>query len=321
MYSYIIRRLLLIIPTLILVSMIVFLSIRLIPGNVIELMVAERPAEGGMAAQKLDAEFLRHKLGMDVPVYVQYGRWVGGILTGDFGNSLWTERPVLQYIKERTPVSVELGGMALIIAMLIALPIGIISAVRQETAVDYIGRTTAILAISLPNFWLATLVIVYPSILWNWSPALTYIPPFQDPVGNFIQFLLPATIQGMLMSGTTMRMTQTMMLEVLRQDYIRTAWSKGLNERTVILRHALKNALIPVVSIIGVLIPVVIAGNVIIETIFTLPGIGQLLMQAINTRDYTILNGVNMILAVFVLLVNIGVDISYAFLDPRIRYT
>ncbi|MFC1873814.1 ABC transporter permease [Chloroflexota bacterium] len=321
MYAYIIRRLLLIIPTLILVTMIVFLSIRLIPGNVIELMVAERPAEGGMQAQKLDTEFLRHKLGFDVPVYVQYGRWVGGILRGDFGESLWSERPVLQYVIERAPVSIQLGGMALIIAILFALPIGIISAIRQETAGDYVGRTVAILAISLPNFWVATLVIVYPSILLNWSPALTYIRPFEDPAGNFIQFILPATIQGMLMSGTTMRMTRTMMLEVLRQDYIRTAWSKGLNERTVILRHALKNALIPVVSIIGILIPIVIAGNVIIETIFTLPGIGQLLVQAINTRDYTILSGVNVILAVFVLLVNIGVDISYAFLDPRIRYT
>lgn len=211
--------------------------------------------------------------------------------------------------------------MALIAALLLALPVGIYSGIRQETAGDYLGRTISILAISVPSFWLGTLVIVYPAIWWGWSPPVQYISPFDNPLGNLAQFMLPAVIMGMVMSGTTMRLTRTMMLEVLRQDYIRTAWAKGLAERVVVMRHALKNALIPVVSMVGLLIPVTIAGSVVIETIFCLPGVGLLLIQAVNSRDYAIISGINILLASFVLVTNLVVDISYAFLDPRIRYT
>jgi peptide/nickel transport system permease protein len=200
------------------------------------------------------------------------------------------------------------------------LPIGIYTAIRQDTAGDYIGRSIAILAICLPSFWLATLIIVFPSIWWGWSPPVEYIPIREDVRGNIAQFLVPGLLMGMLLSGTTMRMTRTMMLEVLRQDYIRTAWSKGLAERVVVLRHALKNALIPVVSMVGLLLPVMIAGAVVIETIFSLPGVGLLLIEALNKRDYPVISGVNIMIATFVLVINLLVDLTYGWLDPRVQY-
>jgi len=210
--------------------------------------------------------------------------------------------------------------MALLIAMLIAIPIGVYSAIRQDTWRDYMGRTFAILSISLPGFWIGTMVVVFPSIWWNWSPPVEYIPLAENPIGNIKQFILPASIMGMHMSGTTMRMTRTMMLEVLRQDYIRTAWASGLTERAIIVRHALKNALIPVITIIGAMIPVLIGGSVIMEQIFCLPGIGRFLVEAINMRDYIVISGINVVMATVVLSNNLVVDLTYAFLDPRIRY-
>jgi peptide/nickel transport system permease protein len=320
MSAYIIRRILYIIPILLLVTIIVFGIVRVIPGNVIDLMISEMPAEAGISAEEATAENIRHKLGLDQPIHVQYGKWLASIFQGDLGKSLWSERSVTESIKDRIVVSFELGFFAIIIALLFALPIGIFSAIRQDTKGDYIGRSIAILAISLPSFWIATIVIVYPAVWWNWTTAIEYIPFVEDPLGNLAQFLLPAVIMGLVMSGTTMRMTRTMMLEVLRQDYIRTAWSKGLRERVVIFRHALKNALIPVVTMVGLLIPVLIGGSVVIETIFCLPGIGLLVIEAIRARDYPIISGINLITATFVLAINLGVDLTYAWLDPRIRY-
>jgi len=319
MTAYIIRRLLLMIPTLILVTIIVFFSIRFIPGNIIDLMIAEMAAGSGLGVE-LTTQSLREALGLDVPIHIQYGKWLGALVQGDLGHSLWTNRAVVEDITSRLPVTAELGFFALITALLIAIPIGTYSAIRQDTAGDYAGRTIAILCISLPSFWIGTMVVVYPSIWWNWSPPIEYIPLVEHLGANVLQFILPAIILGMLLSGTTMRMTRTMMLEVLRQDYIRTAWAKGLTERTVILRHALKNALIPVVSMIGLLLPVLIGGTVVIEQIFCLPGIGRLLIEALNKRDYPILSGINLMVAVFVLVVNLGVDLTYAWLDPRIQY-
>jgi peptide/nickel transport system permease protein len=321
MGAYVTRRLLLMIPTILLVTIIVFAIVRLVPGSIIDLMVAQMPAEAGVKAEKITADYIRHELGLDQPLYAQYGHWISGVVRGDFGKSLWTDRPVTTYIGERVAISSELGVMALMIALLIAIPIGVYSAARQDTAGDYVSRTFAILGISLPGFWIGTIVIVFPSVWWGWSPPVQYIPIAQDVGGNLLQFILPAAIMGMAMSGTTMRLTRTMMLEVLRQDYIRTAWSKGLAERVVIVRHAMKNALIPVVSIVGLLLPVTVAGSVVMETIFSLPGIGQLLIQAINTRDYPIISGLNLVLASFILLINLGVDMSYGLLDPRIRYS
>jgi len=319
MRAYLIRRLLLIVPTLLLVTLAVFFLVRFIPGSVIDLMASESQAEAGMGTQ-MTPEYLRHALGLDEPIHLQYGRWLGRILQGDFGRSLWTDRAVNADIISRLPISLELGTMAIVIGMLIALPIGVYSAIRQDTAGDYAGRTFAIVLISVPSFWAATIVVVYPSIWWGWSPPIEYIPLVEDPVENIKQFILPAVIMGTHMSGTTMRMTRTMMLEVLRQDYIRTAWSKGLRERVVVMRHAVKNALIPVVTIAGMMIPVLIGGSVIMEQIFGLPGIGRLVIEAVTKRDYTVISGVNMVVATVVLLANLLVDLSYAYLDPRVRY-
>jgi peptide/nickel transport system permease protein len=331
MSAYVIRRLLLMIPTLFLVTLIVFFSVRFIPGNVIELMIAEMVGEEATTLDiALTEESLKHQMGLDVPVHIQYGRWLGilpqengnfhGILHGNFGNSLWRKTSVSEEIFQRLPVSFELGLLAFIIQLIISLPIGVYSAIRQDTARDYAGRTFAILAISIPGFWLATMVIVYPSIWWGWAPEIQFIPLVENPIGNLGQFLLPAFIMGLLATGGTMRITRTMMLEVLRQDYIRTAWAKGLSEWTIIIRHALKNALIPVVTVIGLIFPMLVAGSVVIESIFALPGVARLLINALNTRDYPIISGINLLTASLILVINLMVDLTYAYLDPRIRY-
>ena len=265
-------------------------------------------------------EIIRHRLGLDVPVHVQYGRWIGGVLQGDLGVSLRSDQPITPKILSRLPVTFELGVFAIMIGLLISLPIGIYSAIRQNTISDYAGRGIAIILISVPIFWTATMMMLYPSLWWGWSPSMELIHFTEDPLGNLGMFLLPAAILGMVLSGTTMRMTRTMALEVLRQDYIRTAWSKGLKERVVVMRHVLKNALIPVVTIVGFQLPLLIGGSVIIEQIFVLPGLGALLLESIEKRDYPIVSGINLFIATAVVLINLLIDLTYAFLDPRVRY-
>jgi len=317
MRAYIIRRLLLIIPTLFLASLIVFFVIRLIPGDIVSLIAGQMSQFGGT----VDKAVIAHTLGLDVPIYVQYGRWIGNIiLHGDFGASLWRNIPVTEEILSRWPVTLELGILGLIISQIIALPIGIYSALRQDTWGDYISRSFAIFLMAVPGFWIATMIIVFPSIWWSWSPPLDLIPFTEDPVGNLKMFIIPAVVVGMGIAGVIMRMTRTMMLEVLRQDYIRTAWAKGLRERIVILRHALKNALIPVVTILGLQAPVLVGGVVVIEQIFCLPGIGRLLVEAVSFRDYPLVTGIMLFFGAGMVLVNLGVDIIYAYLDPRIKY-
>jgi len=261
---------------------------------------------------------------------VQYLRWLGvatqksgqvkGLLEGDLGKSLWKNQSVTSLITERIPVSVELGLIAILTALIIAIPIGVYSAIRQDTFGDYLRRSISILFISVPSFWIGTLIFIYPPIWWGWSPPTEYIPIQRDLAGNIGQFLLPGFITGMIMGGTLMRMTRTMMLETLRQDFLRTACAKGLQERTVILRHALKNALLPIITIIGGMIPMVIVGTVIMEQIFSLPGIGILTLQALNQRDYPLIQGITVLIAILVLLCNILVDLTYAWIDPRVQY-
>jgi len=328
MRAYIIRRLLLMIPTVFLVSLIIFLLIRLVPGNIIDLMMVQAEGLGGTI--QIDRAAVERALGLDVSIPVQYGRWVGvvpgadgsfsGIFQGDLGISLWRGIPVIDMIAVRWPTTFELGFLALIIAQLIALPVGVYSALRQDTWGDYVARSFAIMCIAVPGFWLGTMVIVFPSIWWGWSPPISLISFTEDPIGNLGMFIVPAIILGMLMSGITMRMTRTMMLEVLRQDYIRTAWAKGLRERAIILRHALKNALIPVVTTVGMELPVLIGGTVIIEQIFSLPGMGRLIIEATQQRDYTIVSGTLLVLGAAVVVINLLTDLTYAYLDPRIRY-
>lgn len=319
MGNYLKRRLLLMIPTLLLVSIICFVSVRFVPGSVIELMVSEMAAETGLGST-LTTDYLKHELGMDVPIHVQYWRWLGKAIRGNLGNSLWTKSDIVKDIGKRLPISLELGILGVITALIIAIPIGIFSAIRQDTALDYLGRTVAILFISVPVFWIATVVLVLPSIIWGWTPPLEYIPFIQDPLRNLLQFLLPSIILGMNMSGVTMRMTRTMMLEVLRQDYIRTAWAKGLKERVIVIRHALRNSLIPVVTIIGVQLGIIVGGSVVIEQIFVLPGIGRLLLTSLSKRDYPMISGINLLVCGFILAMNLLVDLTYGYLDPRVKY-
>ena len=297
------------------VSLIIFVMMQLIPGSVIENLIVDFQYR----YEAFDIEEMKKDLGIDVPIYTQYARYITGLVQGDLGRSLYTNRPVTPDILARLPVSFELGFLALLISLVISLPIGIFSAIRQDTIGDYVARSFAILCISLPSFWVATLVIVYPSIWFKWTPALQYISFRQDPLANLAQFMLPATIMGMYMSGTTMRMTRTMMLEVLRQDYIRTAWSKGLRERVVIIRHSVRNASIPVITLIGLMLATLLGGSVILEEIFALPGLGRYMLEAVGRRDYIVLAGGTLVLAVTVVLANLLIDISYAWLDPRIR--
>jgi peptide/nickel transport system permease protein len=316
MRSYIIRRLILIIPTVFFVTLIIFVVIRLIPGDVIDIMEAQYGQSVG-----LDRAAIEHMLGYDVPIWTQYGRWIGRIVVhGDLGNSLWSAQPVMNDIKSRWPVTFELGIMAFLITQIVALPIGIYSALRQDTWGDYLGRSFAILCIAIPGFWLATLVVVYPAIWWRYSPPLMYIHFSHDPIGNLKNFIIPAIVLGISGAGSNMRLMRTMMLEVLRQDYIRTAWSKGLRERVVVLRHALKNALIPVVTMAGGQLTIIVSGAVIIENIFGLPGLGQLLTNATSNRDYTVVSAVVLITAVVLVFINLLTDLSYGFLDPRVHY-
>ncbi len=316
MRAYIIRRLLLVIPTLFILSILVFLAVRFIPGDVIDVMVAKMDWDGD-----IDREALERMLGLDVPVYVQYGRWMGDILRhGTLGDSLMGVWSVEEKILGRLPVTLELGVMSIVIGLVIALPVGIYSAIRQDTAVDYAGRSIAILGLATPNFWLALMVIIYPSIWWGWSPPMRLITFSEDPLGNLGMFFIPSLILGTYLAATTMRMTRTMMLEVLRQDYIRTAWSKGLKERVVVVRHAVKNAFIPIVTTIGLQVPILVGGSVIIENIFNLPGLGRLLLDALNDRDYPVVSGINLFFGTAVIGINLMIDLLYAFLDPRVRY-
>ena len=334
MKAYIIRRLLLIIPTLFILTILVFLSVRFIPGDIIDVIAGNLDWQ---AAGVIDREGLERMMGLDVPDYVQYGRWMGvlptpdwltgeshfdGLLQGTLGDSLmgggW---PIEDRILERLPVTIELGVLAIIIGLVIALPVGIYSAIRQDTAADYVGRSIAIIGMSTPNFWLATMVMIFPAIWWGWSPPMEWVSFTEDPLGNLGMFLIPSLILGTALAANEMRMTRTMMLEVLRQDYIRTAWSKGLNERVVVLRHALKNALIPVVTMIGMELPILVGGAVIMENIFNLPGLGRLMVNSLNERDYPVVSGLNLLFATVVVAANLMIDLIYPYLDPRVRYS
>ncbi len=317
MRAYLIRRLLALIPTMFFATLIVFCVIRMIPGDIIDLMISQHD----FSDIEITRESLEKALGLDVPIYIQYFRWIKGIiLHGDLGKSLWTDTHVSDEVFARLPVTLELAVIALVIGLVIAIPIGVYSAIRQDTAGDYAGRTFSILGLAIPGFWLGTMIVVYPSLWWGWSPPIELVPFREDPWENLKTFLIPGALMGLAMSAVTMRMTRAMMLEVLRQDYIRTAWAKGLKEKIVIIRHALKNALIPVITLIGLQLPILIGGAVVMERIFVLPGLGLLMLEAIFQRDYPIVTGLMLILGAIVLVINLLVDLSYGFLDPKVRY-
>ena len=319
MRAYVIRRILLMIPTLFILTVLIFMSVRFIPGDVIDMMMQQMMLSGALL--DMDREAFERVLGLDRPIYVQYADWISGIFVrGTLGESLMHEFTIEQRILGRLPVTLELGLLAILIGLVIALPVGIYSAVRRDRIADYAGRSVAIIGIATPNFWLGIMVMVYPAIWWGWSPPLRLVRFVDDPLGNLAMFLIPSLILGTGGAAGLMRITRTMMLEVLRQDYIRTAWSKGLREQVVVVRHAIKNAMIPVATIIGMQLPILVGGSVIIENIFNLPGLGRLMVLALQERDYPVVQAVNLMFGSVVLVNNLFIDLVYAFLDPRIRY-
>lgn len=311
--QYFLKRLLVAVPSLLIASVIVFSLARFIPGDVVTMMMQENQyAE--------DMEEMRAKLGLDRPVHVQYLQWIARVLRGDLGQSLYSGRPVLDELAVRLPVSLELGGIALGFALLLGVSIGILSAVRQDTAQDYLARSSAILGLSVPGFWLGTLVVVLPAIYLGWSPSIQYVAFGADPVGHVVQFVVPGFLLGVASAAAVMRLTRTQLLEVLRQDYVRTAWAKGLAERAIVLKHSLKNALIPVVTVLGIQVAQILSGTVVFESIFGLPGMGRFLFDAITERDYPVIQAINLVVVTTVVVVNLLVDMMYAWLDPRIRF-
>jgi peptide/nickel transport system permease protein len=313
MRNYVLRRLLVAAPSLLIASLIVFTLPRLIPGDVVQLMLEEK-------AYGKDLEDLRAKLGLNRPIHVQYVDWLGAIGRGNLGESLWTRQPVILEMTRRLPVTAVLGVMALGVAILIGIPVGVIAAVRPDGVLDFFARSAAILGLSIPAFVTAILVTLLPAMWWGWTPRVRFVEFSTDPAAYVFQFILPATILGIASAAGIMRLTRGMLLEVLRQDFVRTAWAKGLRERVVVLKHALKNAVIPVVTVLGLQVASIAGGAVIIEWIFGIPGMGQFLVDAIVQRDYPVIQGINLIIVVIIVLTNLTVDLMYAVLDPRIRY-
>jgi peptide/nickel transport system permease protein len=324
MKAYIIRRIQLMIPTLLLITVIAFMLVRLVPGTVVDIMAADLGTNS-----KVTKDEIARRLGLDQPVFIQYGRWLGvlrnsegkfsGLIQGNFGDSLWQQRPVIALVKDRLPVTIELGLVGFFIAHLIAIPLGIFSALRRDTIGDYIARGVAILAIAVPVFWLATMCVVFPAIWWRKMPSIRWVSFFNNPLVNIRNILLPGLLMGISMSGMLTRLTRTRMIDVLGQDYIRTAWAKGLRERVVIVRHGLKNSLISVITMSGMQIATIFGGAVIIEKIFTIPGMGRMILDATTNRDYPILQGTLFFMAIMVMFTNLAVDILYGLIDPRVQ--
>ncbi|MGD9934225.1 MAG: ABC transporter permease [Dehalococcoidia bacterium] len=315
MVEYVLRRILLAIPTILLVMFMTFMLLRLVPGSLVEIMMAERPY-----ATAEDKAELEKQLGLDEPIPTQFVKYVFNVVQGDLGISPWTTTPVTEELGRRLPVTLEFGLLAILCGLMISLPVGVTAAIRQDTIADYFGRSFAILALSIPSFFTATILIVFGPKM-GWTPPLIYKGWSDGPLEHLYYFLVPAILLGVTLAGSVMRMTRTMMLEVLRQDYIRTAWAKGLRERSVILRHAVKNAFIPVITIIGLQVGIAISGTIIIESIFNMPGVGRYFVGAILQRDYPSVQGVVLVLATVVVFVNLLIDLTYGWLDPRIRFS
>jgi peptide/nickel transport system permease protein len=315
--QYILRRLLLAVPVLFGLSLAIFGSIRLVPGDIIVSMTAD----AGNVPESEKAK-LREQLGLDEPFVTQYVTWIGGLVRGDFGTSLWRGTPVTQELRRTLPVTLELATFAFVIAIVMAIPIGVISAIRQDTWVDYVGRLFSIGALSMPDFWLGTMAMLYLSLWFGWIPPIGegFRGFFENPGINLQLIFLPALILGIRLSAGAMRMTRSTMLEVLREDYIRTAWSKGLRERAIVTRHALRNGMIPVITIFGAQLGFLLGGSVVMETLFGLPGMGRLTLEAVRLRDYPVVQANVMVIGTIVILLNLVVDVTYGWLDPRIRY-
>jgi peptide/nickel transport system permease protein len=316
MRTYIAKRLLLVVPTLLGVASLVFLIMRVIPGDVALLILGGDA--GAIDPKQLAA--MRQQLGLDQPILVQFGHWLWGVVQFDFGTSLWTGQPVIEELLIRLPLSLQLAFMATIVSVLIAIPLGMLAAVRQDTWVDYLVRVISIGGLAIPSFWIGILCILFLVIYFGWGPPLEFTPPWVDPWANFQMMVWPVVTVGYRYSAVTTRMTRSTVLEVLREDYIRTAWAKGLRERAVVIRHALKNAMLPVITLIGTEFAFLIGGLVVTETVFTLNGIGRFVVDAVAHRDYPVVQALVFLIAFSFVMVNLLVDLTYAWFDPRIRY-
>lgn len=312
MWRYVAQRLLLMVPTLFFVSVMVFLIMRLIPGDVVSLMFQDLGYASSLGE-------MRARLGLDLPLLQQYLRWMAELLRGNLGESLWTQRTVVSVLAERLPVTLELSLLSILVSVVYGTTAGVVAAIRQDGTVDVTLRSLAMAFLSLPTFWLGTLAIVFPSLWFGWSPSIRLVGLAADPLGHLAQFALPAVILGTHLGAPVMRLTRAMLLEALRQDYVRTARAKGLAARRVVVKHALRNAVIPTVTILGVQVSQAFAGSVVLETLFGLPGMGSLLIEAIAYRDFPMFQALVLCLALFVMAVNLLVDLVCVVIDPRLR--
>ena len=318
MQAYIAKRFLLFIPTLLMATLVAFLLLRVIPGDPAEVKLAGETGDSNFTQAELHE--LRVKLGTDQPLYVQYGKWLWDMVHLDFGQSMFFEEPVANDLAEKLPITLELTVLAMLIATVIAVPLGLISAIKQDTSADYVARVISIAGVALPNFWVGILIVYFLVLLFSWMPPLGYASLWDDPLTNLQQLFFPALALGIYQMAFMARVTRSSMLEVYREDYTRTARGKGLAERVVILRHALKNALLPVVTISGYEFGRLLAGTVVIESIFMIPGMGRLLVDSVFHRDYTEVQAIVMVITATVLILNLALDVVYGWLNPRIRY-
>ena len=315
MGKYVAQRLLLSIPTLIGLTLVVFFVLRVvIPIDAVDLKFASAGVSDPEKAKEL-----RQELGITGPLAVQYLRWAGRLASGDFGKSFYTGRTVAEELILRVPTSLEVGLGALLITIVIAIPVGILSAVRQDSFADYISRGGAILFYAIPGFWIATLILVFSSLWFNWAPPTEYHDLWVDPWANLKQVALPIVLLGLSPIGTLIRLVRTQVLEIIRQDYVRTARAKGLPSRTVYTRHVLRNSLLPIVTVIGLQVPNLVAGTVIFEQVFVLPGVGRYLLDAVQRLDLFVLMATNLFFGTLIVMANLAVDVSYGFIDPRVR--
>ena len=312
---YLFQRFITAFLTLFGMSVVIFVLLRLVPGNIVDILFSSAGFVNPAAKQEI-----AHELGLDQSIPIQYGRWLRDIARGDLGKSYRYDIPAWQVIKPRIPVTVELAFFALLVAVFLGVPIGVLSAVRQDTATDYLLRTLSLAGLSMPSFWLGMVIILFLVSWFGWIPSMTYVSPFEDFKAHVLQFLFPALAVGYRSSALIMRITRSSMLDVLREDYIRTAWAKGQREWIVVFGHALRNAMLPIVTVIGIEFAFMIGGLVVTETVFNLPGVARYLVDAILWRDYPVVQNLVMFIAVVVVVANLTVDLLYGWLDPRIRY-
>jgi peptide/nickel transport system permease protein len=311
---YILRRILLSFPILIIVSILIFGGVRVIPGDICQIVLQiPEPAEA-------QCNNLRHELKLDKPAVTQYFSWIGNAMTGDLGNSVISKRPVAHEIEGRLATTIELATLSIFFAFAVGVPVGVYSALKQDKLPDVILRGLAIGWLSMPSFWVGTLLITFPAKWWGYATPVGYVHFWQDPLKNLEELYLPAIALGLALSAILARFTRSAMLEELRQDYVRTARAKGLQERVVISRHALKNAMVQVITHLGLQLAFFLGGTVILESLFSIPGLGTLLLSAVISKDFPMIQGLVLVFAVIVITINLAIDLSYAWLDPRVRY-